>query len=365
VSEPAKARKRPSVPAGRPFQVALYGATGFTGRLAAQAMRDSDIETVLAGRDQEKLSAQAADLGGLKYMVAGHGDTGALGRLAQSARVLVSCAGPFGEVGELAVAAAVSAGCHYLDSTGESDFMAQTHRRHHRAAKEAGITVINSFAFEYVLGDCAVELALRRAREPVEVDVAYWVSDPTASRGTVLSASRILSSAAGRDNGEARRVHFPDPVGERWTMSYPGGEVELLRRRRPDLRVRTYMSVPPIVARTAGLARGGTRLLGLPPLRAAIKQAVKRMPAGPDDEQRRQQRFVILVEVTTQKGKMHRVRVDGVDAYGLTGVLLARGASWLLDGKARASGVLGPAEAFEPEDLLDSLKPQAVTWSAA
>src|SRR5438876_951838 len=102
---------------------------------------------LLSGRNEESLRSLSSELGGEHpIMVARHDDPEALHRVASSAAVMVSCAGPFGEVGELVVAAAVEAGVPYLDSTGENRFMAETHRRHHALAQEKGIAVVNACA---------------------------------------------------------------------------------------------------------------------------------------------------------------------------------------------------------------------------
>lgn len=247
--------------------VALYGATGYTGRLAAHAMAAAGLDVILAGRNQEALEALAQEVDAAGVRVAASDDPEALLRVAESAAVLVSCAGPFAEVGELVVAAAIAAGRHYLDSTGETTFMAQTHRRHDARARAAGVVVMNSCAFEYVLGDCAAELALIDLPEARELDVAYHVDHPRLSQGTALSALGIMAS--GKVPVRSRRFTFSDGA-QAWAASYPGGETELVPRRHPGVAVTAWLSLPPAVARLAPAASGLAPLLGSGPVRGPL-----------------------------------------------------------------------------------------------
>ncbi|MFN2463666.1 MAG: hypothetical protein ABR573_07175 [Candidatus Dormibacteria bacterium] len=288
--------------------------------------------------------------------MARHDDPAALAAMAVSSHVLASTAGPFGEIGELTVAAAVASGRHYLDSTGEVDFMASTFARHDRAARQKELVVMNACAFEYVVGDCLCALAMADHPQARELRVSYWMPDKAATRGTARSALRILTGPAGRASaGSAVEIDFPDPAGRRWAVPYAGGEVELVRRRDPSIRVTTLMDMPPLMARGSGVLPVIAPLLRLAPLRAALDGAIQRLPEGPDDDRRAAQRWVILVEVDPGRGGREGIYATGTDPYGLTGEILARVAGRVLRGEHRATGVVAPAEAFEPAELLASI----------
>lgn len=336
----------------RPFDLALYGATGFTGRLTAEALRGGKLRVVLAGRNRAALEELAG--GDFEVFTAAVDDPAALKELAGSATVLVSCAGPFAEVGALPVAAAVSAGAHYLDSTGEADFMAQTYRRHDRQARAAGLVVVNSCAFEYVVGDCAIALALESVPDAESVDISYFMPDMTASRGTVLSALSLLGGGVATVDLRSRQEDFGED-GEHWTLSYPGGEPELWGRRRPDLRVTSWFSTPMLVARAAPWMSALGPALRTGFLKGILRRAVERMPAGPEPSVRERQEFLIKVTVGRRKGAPREVVVRGTDPYGLTAELLAQTGARLVRGEATATGVLAPSEAFDPRTYLASL----------
>jgi short subunit dehydrogenase-like uncharacterized protein len=346
----------------RPFDLALYGATGFTGRLTAEVLRGRGLKVVLAGRNRGPLEALAG--GDFDVAVAAADDASALTQLAASAEVLLSCAGPFAEVGALPVAAAVAAGTHYLDSTGEADFMAQTFRRHARQAAAANVVVMNSCAFEYVLGDCAIAIGLESVPDAVSVDISYLMGDITASRGTVLSALSLLGGGFGKMPTRSRSEDFGDR-GRHWTVSYPGGEPELWGRRRPDLPVTSWFSTPMLVARAAPLtsALGPVIRTGL--VRGMLRRAVERMPAGPDEATRQRQGFLIKVTLHRRSGPPGEIFVQGTDPYGLTAELLAGTAERLLRGEMRAVGVVGPSEAFDPHEYMATLAGLGVVVTGA
>jgi short subunit dehydrogenase-like uncharacterized protein len=362
-------------PLGKPQKAAqnrqadavLYGATGFTGHLAAHAMERAGVSMVLAGRNRESLTLMAREFGDEHPIaVARHDDPEAVGQVASMGSVLASTAGPFSEVGELLVAAAVAQGSHYLDSTGETEFMAQTFRRHHAAAREKGLVVMNSCAFEYVFGDCAVELALDAFPRARSLRVSYWLPDKAVTRGTALSVMGILFGRQGmRTRAVGQRVNFPEPVGSKWAVTYAGGEAELLPRRRPDVKISTLMDMPEVAARGTGLLPLLAGVANLPPVQAGIRRAVQWLPDGPDEARRARQEWMILVEVEPEKSGRRRLVVTGTDPYGLTGEVLARTAARLAAGKHRATGVLSPAEAFDPEETLNSMAELGVTWRRA
>jgi short subunit dehydrogenase-like uncharacterized protein len=324
----------------------LYGATGYTGHLAAHAMERSGVAMVLAGRNRENLEKMAAEFENEHPIaVARHDDPRALA-----------------EVGELTVAAAVASGAHYLDSTGETDFMAQTYRRHDAAAREKGLLVMNSCAFEYVFGDSAVELALDAFPKAKSLRVSYALPK-YATRGTVMSALRIVFGSRARAvKPEALRIDFPAPVGWRWAVAYDGGEREFLPRRRPDVSVSTLMDLPEMVARGVGLLPLVAPLMSSGPVRAVARGVVQRMPEGPDEEARMRQKWMILVEVDPDDAGRRRLIVTGRDPYGLTGEILARTAARLAAGKQKGAGVLSPAQAFDPAETLDSMADLGVAW---
>ena len=154
-------------------RIVLFGATGYTGRLAARALVARGAAPLLAARSRARVEALAAELGGLELAVADVAQPRTLSGLAASGDVLVSTVGPFLRWGEPVVGAAIDAGAHYVDSTGEPAFARSVFERHDAPAEAAGVALLTAFGYDYVPGNLAAALALREAgEEAVAVDVA-------------------------------------------------------------------------------------------------------------------------------------------------------------------------------------------------
>ncbi|MGH2980728.1 MAG: NAD(P)H-binding protein, partial [Solirubrobacterales bacterium] len=84
--------------------IAVYGATGFTGKLVARELRRREADFVIAGRNREKLDALSGELGGVPAVAASVDDAAALRSLLEPCAAVIACAGPFTLHGEPVVA---------------------------------------------------------------------------------------------------------------------------------------------------------------------------------------------------------------------------------------------------------------------
>jgi short subunit dehydrogenase-like uncharacterized protein len=236
----------------------LYGATGYTGALTAQAMIAGGARPVLAGRDQSRLSAlatrlsQAGDGTELETAVAAADVPGPLGDLIGAGDVLVSTAGPFMKVGRPVVAAAVDAGAVYLDSTGEPPFIRQVFEEFGPRAERTGAVLLTAFGYDYVPGNLAGALALQAAGPAASrVQVGYFVRGDIrrgTSAGTRASATGMLlepgyAFRGGRIVSERTAAHVtsfkvdgkkkrPCPSAHRSISRCPGSAGQTVSRRR-------------------------------------------------------------------------------------------------------------------------------------
>lgn len=158
----------------KPYEVVLFGATGYTGRQAVLAMvhraATQSLRWAVAGRQPEKLSALVTELVPLPaeqpgVIVADANDVDALQRLAAQTDVLLNLAGPYALTGEAVVQACIAHGTHYLDLTGETFWVQQLIARHHRAAKMAQVKVIPSVGYEALPFDLATLWAAQQLHD--------------------------------------------------------------------------------------------------------------------------------------------------------------------------------------------------------
>lgn len=360
-------------PAGsRDVDVLLYGATGYTGRLIAHALDARGASFALAGRDRGRLDALAAELtSGPPIFTVDATDEAGLRALAGSARVLLSAAGPFATLGPPLLRAALAAGTHFADITGEQSFLRHAFAQD-AAARDAGVTVVNALGFDVVPSDLAATLAVRGMDSVERLDLAI-ASRGGISGGTRRSMAATVGQGAWYDRGGfrsgpvgrfVRAFDFPEPLGRRTAAFIPWGDVVTAPRSTGARQVRTFFTMPP--ARARFLKYGWPLLdlaLRLPPARARLARRAASAPEGPSPEARRESRFTVLAEATGADGRVQRATVSGRDPYGLTGASAAHGALLLAQGRAPRAGVLTPSQAFDLEAFArEALSPFDVAW---
>lgn len=153
----------------RDFDVIVYGATGFTGRLVAeylvQAYPDRAGRWAMAGRSLDKL-AEVRDLIGAPadtpLVAANADDPASLQAMAERATVILTTVGPYQLYGSGLVAACVKAGTAYVDLCGEPAWMRQMIDMHHEEAKASGARIVFSCGFDSIPFDLGV-LTLQEA----------------------------------------------------------------------------------------------------------------------------------------------------------------------------------------------------------
>src|SRR5919202_6038783 len=126
----------------QPGPVAVYGATGYTGRLVARELRRRGADLILCGRSPDKLKRLAAELDERPPVrVASIEDLDALRHAFADCPAVINCAGPFSRFDEPVGQAAIESATHYLDTTGEQAFMRRVFERFDAGAQAAGVAV--------------------------------------------------------------------------------------------------------------------------------------------------------------------------------------------------------------------------------
>ncbi|WP_313344326.1 saccharopine dehydrogenase NADP-binding domain-containing protein [Stenotrophomonas sp.] len=118
----------------------IYGASGYTGRMAAAHAKEAGLKLVLAGRDEAPLQALATRLG-VAYRVFALDNAGDVAYGLQDITVLLNCAGPFAHTAGALMEACLGGGVHYLDIAAELDSY-QLAERHDLSATEAGVMLM-------------------------------------------------------------------------------------------------------------------------------------------------------------------------------------------------------------------------------
>jgi short subunit dehydrogenase-like uncharacterized protein len=352
-------------------RVVLFGATGYTGRLTADAMVERGMEPVLAARSREPLEEMAAQLGGLETALADVSEPATVSALVERSDVLVSTVGPFMKFGAPAVAGASTKGAHYLDSTGEPPFIRDVFERYDRAAHESGAGLVTAFGYDFVPGNLAGALALERAGEhAVRVDVGYFFTGKGGpgdlSGGTRESLLGVVTEPGfayrdGRvrtERGAARHRDFEVDGKSRGAVSMGASEHFALPRLAPQLQeVNAYLGwfgpasrfIPPVSAASSLMMKlpGSQRAWEL--LRSRLGSG---STGGPGPEARSKlSSHVVGIAYDSNGEQLSEVHLTGTDPYGFTGQILAWGAQRAAEGGLTGSGALGPVDGFGLREL--------------
>ncbi|MEU3293741.1 saccharopine dehydrogenase NADP-binding domain-containing protein [Streptomyces longwoodensis] len=342
----------------RPYDIVLFGATGFVGRLIARYLADhapEEVRWAIAGRSEEKLQRLREALpGGARIGVlrADVADPASLRSLAGHARVVATTVGPYVLHGEDLVAACADLGTDYLDLTGEPEFVDLVYVRHDARARETGARLLHACGFDSVPHDLGVYYTVRQLPEGVPLTVDGFVTaDAEFSGGTFASAlgqfargRQMVAAARDRARHEPRLVgrrvtapvgapRFAPEVGA-WALPLPTIDPQVVRRsaqalRRygPDFRYRHYAAV-----RRLPVALGAVAAVGALAAAAQVPAARRRLSDrlrpgdGPSAERRARSWFSVRF-VGEGGGRRVYTEVSGGDpGYDETAKMFAEAA---------------------------------------
>ncbi|MFZ4180783.1 saccharopine dehydrogenase family protein [Streptomyces pseudogriseolus] len=381
----------------RPYDIVLFGATGFAGTLTAEYLAvhaPEGLRWAVAGRSERKLEALRERLpGGEKAGVlrADVSEPATLRALAEQARVVATTVGPFVEYGEELVAACADTGTDYVDLTGEPEFVDLMYVRHDARARETGARLVHACGFDSVPHDLGAYFTVRQLPEDVPLTVDGYVTvDAAFSGGTFASALNQFARAGKlRAAARDRRRHEPRLVGRRvsaptgvpryapevdaWALPLPTIDSQIVRRSAkalarygPDFRYRHHAAVRSLPVALGGVAAAGTLFAAaqVPPLRRALSARLK--PGdGPSPEKRARSWFSVRF-VGEGGGRRVCTEVSGGDpGYDETAKMLAASALCLaLDDLPSTSGQVTTAVAMG-DALIGRLRDAGIRFRVA
>jgi short subunit dehydrogenase-like uncharacterized protein len=384
----------------RPFDLIVFGATGFTGRLVAQHLNTAHgvggaLSWAIAGRSGEKLAGIRDRIGApasLPLRVADASDPRALASLVAQTRAVITTVGPYLRHGEALATACAHAGTDYLDLCGEPLWMRQMIERLDAPARASGARIVFSCGFDSIPFDLGVVFLQTQAQQRfgaplVRVSARVRVMKGGFSGGTAASLLASLEQVAG-DPALARVLADPfaltpgfrgpaQPDGEAaardgrtgaWSGPFIMASINTKNVHRThallghpwgrDFRYDERMLTgegPAGERRARALvrrARVQAALLGFAPTRALLRRFVLPKPGeGPSAHERETGRYELLFTGETADGRVLSARVEGDrdPGYGSTSKLVAESALCLLDEVDRsktAGGVWTPGAAM-------------------
>lgn len=369
--------------ASRDFDIVLFGATGFTGRLVAEYLArhlPDGARWALAGRSQERLEAVRRRLVSLEpgcadlpLLHADVSDPATLDQVAQRARVVASTVGPYLTYGEPLVAACAKAGTDYADLTGEPEFVDRMYLGYHQQALDTGARLVHACGFDSVPHDLGTLFTVLQLPEGLPIRVRGMVRAHGALSGGTLSTAVTAMSRARqmRQVAAERRAREPRPAGRRirsvarpphrdpdtgwWLMPLPTLDPLVVKRSAaaldrygPDFGYAHYAALrrlPTMAATMAGLG-GLATAVQLPPVRDAVLSRI-RQGDGPAESKRARSWFRVRFVGEADGSRVVTEVTGGDPGYGETATMLGESAlSLAFDDNPAVAGQLTTAVAM-------------------
>ena len=353
--------------------VVVYGASGYTGRLVCEYLREYNLPFIAAGRDAARIQAVMDKVPGIEtadYEVrAIEHNVDALTELFQGAAVVLNMVGPFIKYAPETVEAALAAGCHYTDTTGEQDWTLMAQQRWGAKFAAKNLLLSPGMAQMYTTGEIAANLCLETPGLDTLDILVLWKGFPTyASTQTIFT---ILKA----DWFYLEQNKFVEwDLTTNYEVSVPGRHENSIVVPWGGTAHPVWFKNDPRVAncRVLGGVLSRPVMEGVVATQKMVKEQIKPLPLDqqekalgdiaatlqsnmPPRENPRLNASVDSVHASGPLGRAHCV-IHGNCNYKQTGMLQAYAAYSLLQSPPRRAGFASACQAFGHRELLGQLR---------
>ncbi|TAL28481.1 MAG: saccharopine dehydrogenase [Phenylobacterium sp.] len=371
------------------FDLIVYGATGYTGRLVAEHLAQrygvgGEVKWAMAGRSQAKLEAVRDEIGAPKdtpLVVADADDPAQLDAMVKRAKAIITTVGPYQLYGDALVAACAKAGTDYLDLSGEPNWMRKMIDAHHETAKASGARILHSCGFDSIPFEAGVWFCQETAKAKLGGvvprvkgrvrDMRGGLSGGTAASGAATMAAiqkdpsllAIMMSPFGLTPGFEGPAQPAGQTAEEDPDVGPVAPFMMAVINTKNVHRSNFLMGHPygadfvydeMVMGAPGAGGPGFTDLG------SIPGGPPKPGEGPTKEEREAGFYDILFVGIAKDGRQVRVAVKGDKdpGYGSTSKMLAETAIALVRAPDVQGGVLTPAAALQGR-LVDRLQANA------
>jgi hypothetical protein len=355
--------------------VIVYGASGYTGRLVAEYLREFNLPFVAAGRNADRIQDAINHVPGIEtaqYEVAAVEHTvDSLTELFSGAKVVCNTVGPFAKYGPEVVEACIAAGCHYLDTTGEQDWMITCDEHYGEQMAERGLLLAPGVAQMYTTGEIAANICLETPGLDTLDIAVFWKGSPTVASTQTIMVNAALSEAYYLEQDE----YVPWPAdGTIYELAVPGQHETGLALPWGGTSHPVWFKRDPRVANVKVLGGLFDRALmqGVPQIVAAALEQVKDLPDEEKFKVLSEQALAVRSEMPPRENHRVNISLESVHAsgplghvhcvlrgacnYKQTGLMQAYCAHHLTNGAPRRVGFGSACQAFGHRELLGLLQ---------
>lgn len=333
----------------------IYGATGFTGRLVAQAMRTRGLSPVLCARGEDRLRTLATELS-LSYLVADIEDRAVLDSAVKGIGVVLNMAGPFSATARPLLEACLRAGAHYLDLSAESATIEEAHG-YDAAARDRKVMVMPGVGFDVVPSDSLAAHVARRLPGARRLSIGISGLE-LMSRGS----ARTIVEEFGNQVQIRRLGNLVAPVGAlerdfdygngpRRSVAVTWGDAAsaFYTTGIPNIEVYFEATLPVRMAAAARQAWGP--LMAVPGMKSLWQAQLGFLPEGPSESDRSKRTVCIVAEAEDASGRKVSSRMWTPEAYTMTALTAPGIVARVLEGDWEP-GFQTPARVYGPDAVL-------------
>jgi len=355
--------------------VIVYGASGYTGRLICEYLREYNVPFVAAGRDKARIQETLDKVPGIDTIeydiVEVAHDLQPLTELFGGAQVVCNTVGPFAQYGREVVEACLNAGCHYLDTTGEQDWLITCDDEYGQRMAAQGLLLAPGVAQMYTTGEIAAQLCLEKPGVDTLDILVFWKGMPTIASTRTILVNAALSKAYYLEQNQY--VEWPADAGL-YDVVVPGQHETGLALPWGGTSHPVWFKRDPRVANVKVLGGVFNRplMLGVPQIVKAVLDQIEGLPENeklrvlteqasavmnqmPPREATRINTSLDSVHASGPLGRAHCV-IHGNSNYKQTGLMQAYGAYSLLQQPPKKVGFASGCQAFGHRELLGVLR---------
>jgi short subunit dehydrogenase-like uncharacterized protein len=355
--------------------VVVYGASGYTGRLVCEYLREYGIPFTAAGRDKARIQEALDRVPGIdtvehEIVEVAH-ETGPLTELFAGASVVCNMVGPFAQYGGEVVEACIEAGCHYLDTTGEQDWLIDCDENYGSRMAAKGLLLSPGIAQMYTTGEIAASICLETPGLDTLDILVFWKGSPTVASTRTILVNACLSKAYYLEQNSY--VEWPADAGL-YDVVVPGQHETGLALPWGGTSHPVWFKRDPRVANVKVLGGVFNRplMLGVPQIVAGVLGQVKDLPPAEQYRVLTEQAAAVMSEMPPRENTRINTSLDSVHAcgplgrahcvihgnsnYKQTGLLQAYAAYSLLQQAPRRTGFASGCQAFGHRELLGVLR---------
>ena len=225
------------------YDIIVYGATGFTGKIICEYLHNHEdikqIKWAISGRNLSKLKL-LSDKYKVNFIEANSFDIQSLDKITKKSKLIISVVGPYSLYGKKLIESCVNNKCHYLDLTGEPEFVNFVEENFSKKAKDNDVILMNCCGFESIPPDLGVYYTMKQLKESDAKVTTFLKTKGKISGGTWASFLNSFSNKKpiikkGLQSSKKSKKIFYVKELKKWALIFPVIDKHIVKKSAKSL----------------------------------------------------------------------------------------------------------------------------------